>query len=131
MASARGMSAFFRSCAGRIIVGGCLIHLVVIPFLFTGVLFIVALGYKEQFINYVRNDAHQLAEHLDEKSSLEHLRNHLAETVFSGRAVYADVILDNSTVLSAAGNQPQLIKDFTEDFFFCDKQDHFYYIALS
>ena len=125
------MSSFFRSFAGRIIVGGFLIHLVLIPFLFTGVLFIVAQGYKEQFINYVRNDAHQLAEHLAEQSSLEHLRNHLDETVFSGRAVYADVILDNSTVLSAAGNQPQLIKDFTEDFYFGDKQDHVYNIALS
>src|SRR3569623_1664319 len=131
MASARGMSSFFRSFAGRIIVGGILIHLVLIPFLFSGVLYIVAQGNKEQFINYVRNDAHQLAEHLAEQSSLEHLRNYLDETVFSGRAVYADVILDNSTVLSAAGNQPQLIKDFTEDFYFGDKQDHVYNIALS
>src|SRR3569623_2405763 len=131
MASARGMSSFFRSFAGRIIVGGFLIPLVLIPFLFTGVLFIVAQGYKEQFINYVRNAAHQFAEHLAKQSSLDHLRNHLDETVFSGRAVYADVILDNSTVLSAAGNHPRLIKDFSEDFYFGEKQAHVYTIALT
>src|SRR3569623_2291690 len=131
MASARGMSSFFRSFAGRIIVGGFLIHLVLIPFLFTGVLFIVEQGYKEQIINYVRNAAHQLAEHLAEHSSLEHLRNHLDETEFSGRAVYADENLDNSTVLSAAGNQHQLIKKYTKEFYISVKQHHKYNIALS
>ena len=130
MASAGRISSFFRSFAGRIIIGGILIHFVLIPFLFSGVLFIVAKGYKEQFLNYVRNDAHQLAEHLSEQSSLDHVRAHLDETVASGRTVYADIVLDNGEVIAAANNQPETIGKFTEDFYFGDQKDGAYYIAL-
>lgn len=132
MASARrGVGSFFRSFAGRIVLGGFLIHLFLIPFLFSSVLFIVERGYKEQFINYVRNDAHRLAEHLSEQFSLDHIRAHLDETVLSGRTVYADIVLDNGEVIGAAGNQPQLIGRFLEDFYFGDRGDSAYHIALS
>src|SRR3569833_1744194 len=99
-AAGRRISAFFRSFAGRIIIGGVVIHLVLIPSLFSGVLFIVARGYEEQFVNYVRNDAHQLAEHLSEQSSQEHKHNQHDETDKSGRAIYADVVLANGDIIA-------------------------------
>src|SRR3569832_2934 len=129
-AAGRRISAFFRSFAGRIIIGGVVIHLVLIPTLFSGVLFIVARGYEEQFVNYVRNDAHQLAEHLSEQSSLDHVRIHLDEAVFSGRAIYADVVLANGDIIASAGNSPKRIENFSEDFYFGERDDYAYHIAL-
>src|SRR3569833_393691 len=129
-AAGRRISAFFRSFAGRIIIGGVVIHLVLIPSLFSGVLFIVARGYEEQFVNYVRNDAHQLAEHLSEQSSLDHVRIHLDEAVFSGRAIYADVVLANGDIIASAGNSPKRIENFSEDFYFGERDDYAYHIAL-
>src|SRR3569833_2011863 len=129
-AAGRRISAFFRSFAGRIIIGGVVIHLVLIPPLFSGVLFIVARGYEEQYVNYVRNAAHQLAEHLSEQSSLDHVRIHLAEAVFSGRAIYADVVLANGVIIASAGSSPIRIENFSEEFYFGERDDYAYHIAL-
>src|SRR3569832_17866 len=129
-AAGRRISAFFRSFAGRIIIGGVVIHLVLIKSLFSGVLFIVARGYEEQFVNYVRNDAHQLAEHLSELSSLDHVRIHLDEAVFSGRAIYAVVVLANGDIIASAGNSPKRIENFSEDFYFGERDDYAYHIVL-
>src|SRR3569832_1565521 len=129
-AAGRRISAFFRSFAGRIIIGGVVFYLVLILSLFCGVLFIVARGYEEQFVNYVRNDAHQLAEHLSEQSSLDHVRIHLDEAVFSGRAIYADEVLANGDIIASAGNSPKRIENFSEDFYFGERDDYAYHIAL-
>src|SRR3569832_1802358 len=129
-AAGRRISAFFRSFAGRIIIGGVVIHLVLIPSLFSGVLFIVARGYEEQFVNYVRNDAHQLAEHLSEQSSLDHVRIHLDEAVFSGRANYAEVVLANGDIIESTGNSPKQIKNYSEPIYSVERDDYAYHIAL-
>ena len=124
------INAFFHSFAGRIIFGGVIIHLVLIPFLFSGVLFIVKRGYKEQFINYARNDAHQMAEYLSQQPTLDHIRLHLDDAVTSGRARYGDVVLENGDIVGSRANRPGVIKHFVEDFYFDDRKDDVYYIAL-
>src|SRR3569832_3010589 len=129
-AAGRRISAFFRSFANRISIGGVVIHLVLIPSLFSGVLFIVARKNEEQVVNYVRNDAHQLAEHLSEQSSLDHVRIHLDEAVFSGRAIYADVVLANGDIIASAGNSPKRLEIDSVVFFFGERDDYSFHIDL-
>ena len=128
MARHRGISSLLHSFAGRIVLGGAIIHIVLIPFLFTGVLLIVAEGYKEQFVQYVRHDTSQFAEHLSEGADTEHLRHHLDEIALSGRTVFAQLIFDNGKVISAASNKASA--KFDEDFYFGEHNDGIYYISL-
>ena len=128
MARHRGISALLHSFAGRIVLGGAIIHIVLIPFLFTGVLLIVAQGYKEQFVQYVRHDISQFAEHLAEGGDAEHFCQHLDEIALSGRTVFAQLIFDNGKVISASSNKPSA--KFDEDFYFGEHNDGIYYISL-
>jgi diguanylate cyclase (GGDEF)-like protein/PAS domain S-box-containing protein len=128
MARQRGIRSLLHSFAGRIVFGGAIIHIVLIPFLFTGVLLIVAQGYKEQFIQYVRHDASQFAEHLTEGSDPEHLQQHLDEIALSGRTVFGQLIFENGKVISAMANRTSA--NFEEDFYFGEHGDGIYYISL-
>ena len=118
----------WHSFAGRIVLGGAAIHIVLIPFLFTGVLLIVAKGYKEQFVQYVRHDAAQCAEQLSEATARPYLQRYLDEMALSGRTVYARLVLPGGTALSAAGSRSGL--PFQEDFYFGEHGDGVYFISL-
>ena len=129
MARQRGLNILLHSFAGRIILGGVIVHLVLIPFLFSSVLFIVANGYKEQFINHVRHDAHQLAEHLGDQESADHIRIHLDEAVFSGRVAYAEVVLGDGDIIASAARKNGAT-NFKEDFYFGENDNNTYFIAV-
>lgn len=129
MAQRGKLAAFLHSFAGRIILGGVIIHLLLIPFLFSGVLFIVAEGYKEQFINYVRHDARQLAERLAEQADAEQIRTQLDEAVFSGRLAYAEVILETGGKIASVANK-NVNEAFDEDFYFGEHANTVYFIGV-
>ena len=130
MARYSGIKAILHSFAGRVLIGGAIIHVVLIPFLFTGVLLIVADGYKEQFIQYVRSDASLLAEHLAEETDPEHERHHLDEIALSGRAVFVQLIFENGGVITPANLNETDRSKFQEDFYFGEHNDGVYYISL-
>ncbi len=129
MARQHRLKSLVQSFAGRIILGGVIIHLVLIPFLFSSVLFIVAEGYKEQFINYVRHDALQLAERMEEQESADQIRIHLDEAIFSGRANFAEVIFEDGGEVSSAVRINSPAK-FEEDFNFGEHDNNTYFIAV-
>ncbi len=130
MARHHSVTLLLRSFAGRIVVGGALIHTLLIPFLFGGVLYIVEKSYEEQFVNNVRHDIHQLAEYFTETRSNEHILFHLEDILLSGRAVYARMALDNDLEIFPPSNHALASEAFTEDFYFGDHDDSVYYISL-
>ncbi|MEK7322731.1 MAG: EAL domain-containing protein [Pseudomonadota bacterium] len=127
MAQRSKLAVFLHSFAGRIILGGVIIHLLLIPFLFSGVLFIVAEGYKEQFTNHVRHDAQQLAERLSEQTDAEQIRAQLDDAVFSGRLAYADVVFETGDAVTSVAKNPG--EAFNEDFYFGEHANTLYFIA--
>lgn len=111
-------------------IGGVLIHAVLISILFSWVLKLVEHGYQEQFINAARHSAHQLANHLSTTSGTRQIVDTLDENLIDGRIVYAKLILEGGRTLSSSGNRAAANVLFQEDFFFGDHGDNVYYIAL-
>lgn len=122
------LNSLLHSFAGRIVLGGAIIHIVLIPFLFAGLILIVAKGYKEQFVQSVRHDAAQIADHLSEATSIDHLQEHIEETALSGRIVFAQLTLANGEKMIWPPNIDK--KDIQEDFYFGEHEDDIYYITI-
>ncbi len=129
MAPRSKLTTFLHGFAGRIILGGAIIHLLLIPFLFSSVLFIVAKGYKEQFLNHVRHDARQVAERISEQTHADQIRAQLDDAVFSGRLAYAEIIFEGGGNIAALANKSSN-ETFNEDFYFGEHANNLYFIAV-
>jgi len=120
---------FLNSLTWRMTLGMLAIHMLLIPLLFGGVLYIVKQSHQDQFINYVRADAFLFAETLSAMKSGEQWQQAIDEALLNGRVVYAEVLnLQKQRVVKAdfSGNQTR----FMEDFFFQHHGDEIYFIAL-
>lgn len=129
MARSGRLKRFLSSLTWRMALGMLAIHVVLIPLLFGGVLYIVKQGQQDQFINHARADASLFAEHIGALLGNAHLQGVLDEAAMNGRIVYADVLdVQNRTLaqVDATGGRAT----FKEDFFFGQHDDHVYFISL-
>ncbi len=123
------MKPYLQSLTGRMVFGLMAIHLLLIPFLFGGVLLIVKQGYEDQFIDHARSDALSFASLAAQDSSEAHLKALAEETIFTGRALYVGITDQQGRQIALASNNetrpPQI-----EDFFFGQHDDGIYFISL-
>jgi len=114
------LSLFPGSLSKRLVVGGMLIHLVLIPALFYGIATIIKEGYEQQFIDRVRADARSFSTLLSRDNNLERINTIIDDALFEERVVFAKVIYFSESRTDA----------FQEDFFFGEHNDRVYYIAI-
>ena len=123
------MKRRFGSFAGRILLGGVIIHAFLIPFLFSSVLFIVERGYQQEFTDYVLDNAVQLKEHLAEINDVEHVRRHLEESLMNSRIVYADLMDASGKLIIPPTGPRAATRVFREDLRFGAHDDSVYFIT--
>jgi signal transduction histidine kinase len=108
------------------------IHAVLLPVLFSGLLYIVRQSLADTFIDEVRSYGRLLADELelgDALDSAERTRTLLDSIILSGRVVYAEV-LENGTVLRS-GLVPRDVGAFPgDDFKFGDHHDRTYFLSV-
>lgn len=122
------------SITGRLILGVVLVHLVLTPLLFYGILLIVERSFESQFIDQVRNNTLLYAELLKpavEKKDLQRRADFFYEAKVSGDIVYAEFVdLENQGAnTDLTGADSDLV--FQEDFNFGGHGDQVYFIATA
>ena len=122
------MKKFFSTLTGRIALVALFLFLIMVPLLFGGVLYLVKKNYETQFIDYVRDDAYQLASVSQSGGGFERLENELEEALISGHIAFSRVV-DSKGYLIVAGRQVRRASPFEEDFFFGQAGDNQYQIV--
>lgn len=111
--------------------GVLVIHALLAPFLFGGLLFIVKNGYQAQFINQVRSHSYMftsIAAHA--LGNREEMAAHMEDILLEGFVVFVQIIADDGKEKllyeTGTGRNP----NFKEDFFFGQHNDSVYFISL-
>ena len=108
------------------------IHAVLLPILFSGLLFIVKESLADTFIDEVRSYGHILADELevgDALSSSRRTQTLLDSIILSGRVVYAEVVQDGATLRSSLIS-PEFSAFPGDDFRFADHADRTYFLSI-
>jgi signal transduction histidine kinase len=108
------------------------IHAVLLPALFFGLLFIVTQSLTDTFVDEVRSYGHLLADELEAGDALGSARRTetlLDSIILSGRVVYAEVVQEGKTLRSSL-IPPELSVFPGDDFKFDDHDDHTYFLSV-
>jgi len=111
------------SLSKRLVIGGLIIHAILIPSLFYGIAVIVKEGYEQSFIDRVRSDARSLSILLSKESSVDNIRAVIDDALFEGKVLFA-------TIVSSDEKNVYVDDPFIEDFFFGQHGDGVYYIEI-
>lgn len=123
------LKTLLNSLTGRMVLGVLLIHTLLAPLLFGGVLYIVQQGYQAQFINQVRAESYLVTAVVERDLDDAQLNAHIEDMLLGGNLVFTQILASDGSVRYSSGN-PLTKDDFKEDFFFGQHQDSIYYIAL-
>ncbi len=129
MAKPTGIAGLSRGLVGRLMSGVVIIHMILIPLLFAGVLYIVKQGYQSLFINQARAGSHLLAVLAGQDPRPAQLQTLFEEVLLSGSMV-ALAALDTSHKVIASAGQPGIQENFQEDFFFGEHGDAVYHVSV-
>lgn len=105
------------------------VHIILIPTLFSGVLYLVKRGYKEQFINHVRSEAYLFANIASRDLSTEGLSSLIEEVSLFGKVIFAQFIDNQGTIIYTYEEMVEPSK-FIEDFYFDENGDGIYFIEV-
>lgn len=122
----------WSSITGRLILGVILVHAVLTPALFYGILLIVERSFESQFVDQVRNDMllySELFRPSVESRDEQKLADLLDETLIGGDVVYAEFIGPDGRSTRSESNGRGNTLVFREDFAFGEQGDRVYYIA--
>jgi len=123
------LKTLLNNLTGRMVLGVLVIHTLLAPLLFGGVLYIVKQGYQTQFVNQVRSESHLLAAVIERDLDDAQLNSRVEDMLLSGVLVFAQILASDGSLRYSSGN-PLARDDFKEDFFFGQHGDSTYYIAL-
>lgn len=126
------MAGKLNSLSARMVLVLLLIHTVLLPALFYGVLTVVENSQKDAFIDDTRIHARIFADFLESSDALnsdaESIKQ-LDSAVLSSTGVYATLVLDDRTLTSSL-MVPEDVAAFNEDFAFGEHGDHVYYLSV-
>jgi signal transduction histidine kinase len=108
------------------------IHAVLVPVLFSGLLFIVQQSLSDIFIDEVRSYGRLLADELEVGDSLataERTRSTLDSIILSGRVVYAEVLMNGKSLRSTL-DTPEHATFPGDDFGFGEHNDRTYFLSV-
>jgi PAS domain S-box-containing protein len=126
------LKRLWSTITGRLVLGVIIVHLILIPLLFYGILLIVERSFESRFVDQVRNNTQLYAELLRrivEEDDEQRRTDFLYEAKLSGDVVYAEFIDVDGEVIRAdmTGLEEEL--SFREDFEFGERDDQVYFIA--
>ncbi len=127
------LNVFWQSYTGRMVLGVLFIHVLLIPVLFYGLLFIVERNIQSQFIDQLRNNTFlysALMKDAIEQNNVTRQREILDEVIFRGDVVLAEFVSSDSTTIHPSVPNILFKTKFREDFDFGTNGDDTYYIAL-
>jgi len=126
------LKRLWSSITGRLILGVIVVHVVLTPLLFYGILLIVERSFESQFIDQVRNNTLLYAELLKpsiEEEDEQKRNSFLYETIISGDVVFAEFLDTEGRTARADPNELEDELVFREDFEFGEHADQVYFIA--
>jgi PAS domain S-box-containing protein len=126
------LKRLWSSITGRLILGVIIVHLVLTPLLFYGILLIVERSFESRFIDQVRNNTLLYAELLKpiiEEEDEQKRTSFLYETIISGDVVFAEFLDSQGRIARADPNELDAELVFREDFVFGEHADQVYFIA--
>ena len=126
------MAGKLNTLSGRMIMVLLLVHAVLLPALFYGVVAVIKISQKNAFIDNSRIHARIFADILelnDERLSVEIAIGQLDSVILSGSANYAAVVIDENLVTSSLMD-PEDGLLFLEDFSFGEHNDNVYYLSI-
>ncbi|MDX1811208.1 MAG: hypothetical protein R3240_04625 [Gammaproteobacteria bacterium] len=119
-----------RSFTSLLIIGATVLHLILTPVLFSGILLYLKNTYTEQFIDNTRSSTSliisQLSQYNFNKESKE-VRMFLDEILLGGQITFAELHLDNNKKLKPL-ELNEYNQNFKEDFYFGEHDDNTYFI---
>ena len=126
------MARDLRTISSRMVLAVLLIHAVLLPILFYGMIRVVRTAQEEVFVDHVRIYSRVFADLLQTSDTLmtdDEVIAHLDSTILGGRCVHAALKLDDrrlhSTVMDSDDEE-----DFVEDFHFGEHDDGVYYLSV-
>lgn len=125
------MRQYFSTLTAHFALSEFLVHLLMAPILFGGVLYLVQINYQNHFINQVRNDAFILASlsQSQDQETLHFQESILQDAVIGGRLLYAEIVDEQGDVINVWGDR-QTYTSMDEDFFFGEHDDTVYNITI-
>jgi len=125
------LKRLWSSITGRLILGVVIVHLVLTPLLFYGILLIVERSFESRFVDQVRNNTLLYAELLNpiiEEGDEQKRTSFLYETLISGDVVFAEFLDTQGRTARADPNELEDELVFREDFEFGEHADQVYFI---
>ena len=125
------MAGKLNTLSARMVLVLLLIHAVLLPALFYGVLAVVDMSQKEAFVDDTRIYARVFADSLERdvpKTEAEIVR-HLDSAILGGRGVFAALLADER-LLTSSLMDPGDAELFREDFMFGEHGDDVYYLSI-
>jgi diguanylate cyclase (GGDEF)-like protein/PAS domain S-box-containing protein len=120
MKKSTGTARFFSSYTGRMLLGMLLIHTILVPLVFVGVLFILQHDYQSQFINNARSQSYLLANLISVDPRPDRIKSIINDQLLAGQVALAE--FKNQDAPPSG--------DFKEDFFFGQGGDKIYHIIV-
>ena len=111
---------FFSSYTGRMLVGMLVIHTILVPLVFVGVLFLLQQDYQSQFVNNARSQSYLLASLIGDNPQPGRIQAIINDQLLGGQLALADFKSVDDPVQD----------DFSEDFFFGAGGDKIYHLIV-
>lgn len=124
---AKRIRQFVHSYMGQMLIGSLLIHALLIPFIFVGILHLAETDYETKFVDHARAQSYLLVRLTEQAADPARIVRIADDLVLSGQVAYVDYIAASGTTYSSAFNPGP---HFQEDFFFGEHGDHVYSIAV-
>jgi diguanylate cyclase (GGDEF)-like protein/PAS domain S-box-containing protein len=112
---------------GQMLLGSLLIHALLIPFIYVGILHLAEKDYQTKFVDHARAQSYLLVRLMEQAVEPARIIQIADDLVLSGQVAYVDYIAVSGRKYSSAFNPGA---HFREDFFFGEHDDHVYSIAV-
>lgn len=126
------LGSVFSTLTGRLILSAFIIHAILIPILFFGVVYILQQGYQTLFVNQVRSEAYLFARLITHyiPESLAEARSIMDDALLSGHMLFVEIHHDDQQNISRGFDLGRHPPGFLEDFYFGQHDDGIYFIAV-
>jgi diguanylate cyclase (GGDEF)-like protein/PAS domain S-box-containing protein len=118
---------FVHSYVGQMLLGSLLIHALLIPFIYFGILHLAEKDYQANFVDHARAQSFLLARLMEQAEDSSRIAQIVDDLVLGGQVAYIEYQTAAGTTYASAFN-PDV--RFREDFFFGEHSDHVYAIAI-
>ncbi|MBI3345068.1 MAG: EAL domain-containing protein [Gammaproteobacteria bacterium] len=131
MARSNRVIAFFASLTGRMLLGMLVIHALLVPLLYYGVISLTKEGYQTQFIQQVRSNSQLFAVLFAQEIAQKSPEEMVSGALQSGQVIFAQIMTPDGQTVNPKNVANADLGEFKEDFFFGQHGDTVYYISVS